>query len=94
MQQLSPEDLCQLIDNADPVTANALRGLQDFRARITEALWLAKRHSQVLYVPQKTWVIDQMVRALTAAEYEEWVRRAEDGADGPQTYPWDVGVKP
>lgn len=27
-------------------------------------------------------------------EYVEWVRRARDGKDGPNTYDWDVGIPP
>lgn len=40
------------------------------------------------------WVIDQVVRALTGDGYAEWVRAAQDGEDGPDTYPWDVGTPP
>lgn len=42
----------------------------------------------------KMWVIDQMVRALTGLEYEEWVRQIQDGEDGPETYWWDEGIAP
>lgn len=42
----------------------------------------------------KTWVIDQVVRILTGDKYEEWVRDACDGEDGPNTYGWDVGIAP
>lgn len=42
----------------------------------------------------KMWVIDQMVRSLTGAKYDDWVKQFEDGDEGPETYAWDVGVAP
>jgi hypothetical protein len=42
----------------------------------------------------KTWVIDQVVRILTGDGYEQWVKDAFDGEDGPDTYGWDVGIPP
>lgn len=52
----------------------------------------------------KTWVIDQMVRALTGCsgpqgvmqseEYIKWVADLCDGEEGPSTYEWDVGIPP
>ena len=42
------------------------------------------------------WVIDQMVRVLNGSneQYEQWVKEANDGDDGPDTYSWDTGVAP
>lgn len=42
----------------------------------------------------KAWVIDQMVRALTGDDYEQWVKEYCDGEDGPDTYSWDEGMPP
>lgn len=42
----------------------------------------------------KAWVIDQMVRVLTGPAYDEWVRKACDGEEGPETYGWDEGIAP
>ena len=42
----------------------------------------------------KQWVLDQVVRILTGDRYNEWVKKFEDGEDGPQTYEWDVGIPP
>lgn len=42
----------------------------------------------------KMWVIDQMVRALTGEKYEEFVKHAMQGEDGPETYSWDTGIAP
>ena len=42
----------------------------------------------------KTWVIDQMIRALAGDRYETIVRETCDGEDGPDTYEWDCGTPP
>ena len=39
------------------------------------------------------WVIDQMVRIL-ADDYHDWIAKAKDGEDGPETYLWDIGIAP
>jgi hypothetical protein len=45
-------------------------------------------------VDHARWVIDQMVRALTGDRYEDFVRLAKNGEDGPETYAWEEGVAP
>jgi hypothetical protein len=42
----------------------------------------------------KTWVIDQMVRALTGSDYDATIDKWCNGEDGPNTYNWDCGVAP
>jgi hypothetical protein len=42
----------------------------------------------------KTWVIDQMVRALAGGDYKRIVTEAKAGEDGPDTYAWDEGIAP
>lgn len=44
----------------------------------------------------KQWVLDQVVTILTGnkTEYTKWVRRFENGEDGPRTYIWDKGIAP
>jgi len=42
----------------------------------------------------KDWCIDQMVRILAGDRYEEVVRAACKGEDGPDTYSWDCGIAP
>lgn len=42
----------------------------------------------------KTWVIDQMVRALTGDGYASWVAEHKSGEDGQDTYEWDCGIAP
>lgn len=42
----------------------------------------------------KSWVIDQVLRALTGSRYLEFVKAARYGEDGPETYDWDTGIAP
>lgn len=42
----------------------------------------------------KAWVIDQVVRTLTGDKYEQWVKDAKNGEEGPNTYDWDEGIAP
>lgn len=58
------------------------------------ALEIALQYGQIDGEHHKTWVIDQMVRALTGDGYERWVKEARDGEDGPYTYDWDKGIPP
>lgn len=62
--------------------------------RVSAALKLAYDYGQDDGVHHKTWVIDQMVRALTGDGYETWVQVYRAGEDGPETYEWDEGVAP
>lgn len=64
------------------------------RAKIEAALELAMRYGGIDGAHHKTWVIDQMVRALTGDGYAEWVAQVKDGEDGPGTYEWDEGIAP
>jgi hypothetical protein len=61
---------------------------------IDKALELAIRYGGIDGAHHKTWVIDQMVRALTGDEYDKTVKDACNGEDGPETYSWDVGIPP
>ncbi|MDE2107558.1 MAG: hypothetical protein KGL39_60760 [Patescibacteria group bacterium] len=58
------------------------------------AIDLAVRFGGIEGDHHKAWVIDQMVRILAGKDYEEIVRRAKAGEDGPDTYRWDTGVAP
>jgi hypothetical protein len=75
-------------------------------SRIDAALNFALRYGNIDGAHHKTWVIDQMVRALTGCqmnahgyqleskEYLAWVNEACNGKDGPDTYDWNEGVAP
>ncbi len=73
------------------------------QARIHRALRVADEFGQTDGAHHKTWVIDQMVRALLGQrpgyeeptnEYLSWVRVYSHGEDGPDTYQWDEGIAP
>jgi hypothetical protein len=42
----------------------------------------------------KNWVLDQVMRTLAGDKYNEIVKEACDGEDGPNTYEWDCGIAP
>lgn len=61
--------------------------------RITKALDLLLGYGSIDGSHHKMWVIDQTVRIL-ADDYEETIRKAKEGEDGPDTYDWDEGIPP
>jgi hypothetical protein len=61
---------------------------------VERALTVALRYGGIDGDHHKTWVIDQMVRALTGDDYETWVQSACFGDDGPDTYEWSTGIAP
>lgn len=62
--------------------------------KIEKALDLAMCYGGIDGDHHKTWVVDQMVRALTGECYETWVCESKNGEDGPETYEWDEGIPP
>lgn len=62
--------------------------------RIRQALEVAMQYGGIDGDHHKAWCIDQMVRRLTGDNYENFVRHAKSGADGPDTYEWNEGVAP
>jgi hypothetical protein len=63
-------------------------------AKIEQAIKLAVEYGGIDGAHHKNWVIDQMVRVLAGEKYEEIVREACNGEDGPDTYEWDCGIAP
>jgi hypothetical protein len=63
-------------------------------ACVKEALGFAESYGGIDGEHHKTWVIDQMVRALTGKRYATWVAEMKDGEDGPNTYEWNEGIAP
>lgn len=74
---------------------------------ITSQMWLGmmeKPQKDVLNIIEryggidgdhhKTWVIDQVARALLGNNYEAWVKEMKAGEDGADTYDWDEGIPP
>lgn len=66
----------------------------DASKRIESAIEIAVRFGGIDGAHHKTWVIDQMVRALAGEDYARIVRDACAGEDGPDTYEWDEGIAP
>ena len=67
---------------------------RDYSKRIRQALEVAIEYGGIDGDHHKAWCIDQMVRELTGDNYENFVRHAKSGADGPDTYEWNEGVAP
>ena len=63
--------------------------------RIEKALDFAWCYGQIDGDHHKTWVIDQMVRALCGSEeeYKKWVEKYEN-PDGEDYWEWDCGIAP
>lgn len=66
----------------------------DRRSNVDQALTFAHLYGSIDGDHHKMWVIDQMVRALTADGYDDWVAAHNIGEDGPNTYSWHNGIAP
>ena len=75
-------------------TITLLRRLDTERRRVRRALRFADAYGTIDGDHHKTWVIDQMVRALTGRDYVQWVIAHKRGDEGPETYGWDIGIAP
>lgn len=64
------------------------------KERIQKAIELAVQFGGIDGSHHKDWVIDQMVRTLAGDRYEQIVKDACDGEDGPNTYEWNEGIAP
>lgn len=62
--------------------------------QIDQAIEIAVKYGGIDGDHHKAWVIDQMVRILAGDNYEQIVKDACDGEDGPDTYDWEVGIPP
>lgn len=64
--------------------------------KIKRALEIAWRYGQIDGFHHKTWVIDQMVRALfdDDSAYKEWVKLYETPMGFNESYEWDTGIAP
>lgn len=82
-----------LINYAGELDAE-FQDLHDELGVIGEAIDLAIQYGQTDGAHHKAWVIDQMVRLLAGSEYDEIIKQACDGEDGPNTYSWDTGIAP
>lgn len=81
-QRKRPSGLCSSIEGDTPSE---------------RALDAALRYGAIDGDHHKTWVIDQMVRALLGTDeaYAKWAEESRAGDDGPETYRrWDTGIAP
>jgi hypothetical protein len=60
----------------------------------TAALTLIERYGQIDGAHHKTWVLDQVARALLGPRYPEWVVEMKAGSDGADSYGYDEGIAP
>lgn len=68
--------------------------IADDATKTATALTIAFNYGKTCSQHHKAWVIEQMCRALLGNEYKTWIANATHGADGPNTYRWDVGMPP
>jgi len=61
--------------------------------KVQDALDIIFQYGGIDGEHHKCWVLDQIVRVL-ADDYDEWVRNAKAGEDGPDSYSYDVGIAP
>lgn len=66
------------------------------RARVTSAMVVAERFGGIDGDHHKTWVIDQMMRALLDDRYDDWRRAYEAATDesGELMGSWPEGIPP
>jgi hypothetical protein len=59
-----------------------------------KALRILIDHGMADGAHHKQWVIDQAIRALSGAYYQDLITAYNHGEDGPDTYMWDEGIAP
>ena len=67
---------------------------EDLQKTIDDAISLAVQYGGIDGSHHKDWVIDQIVRKLSGDRYEQIVKDAKAGEDGPDTYSWEEGIAP
>lgn len=63
---------------------------KDYKSRNEKAIDIAYEYSQIDGEHHKAWCIDQIVRALTDDNYNEFVKKYENNGE----YKWDIGIAP
>lgn len=61
--------------------------------KIKKVLNLIDEHGGEKGGHHKQWLLDKIVNVLSD-NYNEWVKKYENGEDGPKTYEWDRGIAP
>lgn len=62
--------------------------------KIEKALTLAYNFAQIDGDHHKAWTLDQIVRALTGADYNQWINDYQQVTNGEPMYSWDEGIAP
>ncbi len=75
-------------------TADTLKLFAAAATRYSETLDLLDRCGSIEGEEHARWCLDQVVRLMTGDRYAQWVADHRRGDDGPDAYPWDVGVEP
>lgn len=70
--------------------------LADLKAVAEKALTIIEQYGGTDESHHQTWVIDQVVRALTGEGYAKWVddMKGATGDNGTREYDWNEGVEP
>ena len=68
--------------------------LQEYRERHDKALAFLCSWGFFDGSHHKAWAIDQAIRILSGDRYEQLVKDACNGEDGPDTYEWEEGIAP
>lgn len=71
-----------------------MNGTGIYTTPVEQALELIKMFGGIDGAHHKQWVLDQVVRILTAESYSKWIAEYKHGDDGPETYEWDEGIAP
>jgi len=81
-------------DNREAEIQQKDKEIERLKEVINKALILAEEYGGIDGDHHKAWIIDQMVRTLLGDKYNQFVKNACAGEDGPNTYEWDVGIAP
>jgi len=67
---------------------------KELEDKMSDAIALGIRYGGIDGSHHKDWVIDQMIRLLSGREYDDIIKDACDGEDGPNSYEWSEGTAP
>ena len=62
--------------------------------KIENAIDIAVQFGSIDGAHHKMWTIDQILRILAGNKYNDIIKEACNGEDGPDTYKWDIGIAP
>lgn len=75
---------------------SACEEMASLKVNFETAIGIIEQYGGIDGDHHKTWVIDQVVRALTGDGYSDWVEEMKGSTDehGEREYDWDVGIAP